>query len=303
MTLQQLKYVSMIEKCGSFSKAAQKLYVSQPGISNLVHSLEEELGITIFIRSATGITLTDEGRELLKLGNELLSGADYITEYFRSVDKNDRKSFSVSSQHYAFVVSAFEEFQKNIQSKHYTLSLNETQTSIVIENVAKQHSELGVIFKSDYTEKHLSRVLSDNNLEFNSIYTTKPHVFISKNHPLSKKSSVNIDDLMPYPCIFYDQSHDSPSFFSEELVLPDFRPDKILYISDLYISCHMMKNCNAYDIGSGILTESLADDFITIPIFGQAEITIGWISLKNCPLSPIAEYFITLMEKHVKCLK
>lgn len=47
MTLQQLKYVSMVEKCGSFSRAAQKLYVSQPSISNLVNALEEELGITI----------------------------------------------------------------------------------------------------------------------------------------------------------------------------------------------------------------------------------------------------------------
>ena len=47
MTLQQLKYVSMVERCGSFSKAAQKLYVSQPSVSNLAHGLEEELHITI----------------------------------------------------------------------------------------------------------------------------------------------------------------------------------------------------------------------------------------------------------------
>ena len=46
MTLQQqLKYISMVEKCGSFSRAAQKLYVSQPSISNLVNALEEELGL------------------------------------------------------------------------------------------------------------------------------------------------------------------------------------------------------------------------------------------------------------------
>ena len=42
MTLQQLKYVSMVERCGSFSKAAQKLYVSQPSVSDLVHGLEEQ---------------------------------------------------------------------------------------------------------------------------------------------------------------------------------------------------------------------------------------------------------------------
>ena len=72
MTLQQLKYVSMVERCGSFSKAAQKLYVSQPSVSNLVHGLEEELGITIFERTSSGVIITNEGRELLKLGNKFL---------------------------------------------------------------------------------------------------------------------------------------------------------------------------------------------------------------------------------------
>lgn len=72
MTLQRLKYVSMVERCGSFSKAAQKLYVSQPSVSNLVHGLEEELGITIFERTSSGVIITNEGRELLKLGNKLL---------------------------------------------------------------------------------------------------------------------------------------------------------------------------------------------------------------------------------------
>ena len=67
MTLQQLKYVSMVERCGSFSKAAQKLYVSQPSVSNLVHGLEEELHITIFQRTPSGVVITNEGRELLKL--------------------------------------------------------------------------------------------------------------------------------------------------------------------------------------------------------------------------------------------
>lgn len=62
MTLQQLKYISMVEKCGSFSKAAQKLYVSQPSVSSLVHALEEELGITIFTRSSSGIAMTNEGQ-------------------------------------------------------------------------------------------------------------------------------------------------------------------------------------------------------------------------------------------------
>ena len=77
MTLLQLKYISTVAKCGSFSKAAQVLYVSQPGISKMVCALEEELGITIFVRSAAGITLTAEGTE--EQVRALLDGIGAIT--------------------------------------------------------------------------------------------------------------------------------------------------------------------------------------------------------------------------------
>ena len=76
MTLQQLIYVSMVERCGSFSKAAQKLYVSQPSVSNLVHGLEEELHITIFQRTPSGVVITNEGRELRRFPLLTITAAD-----------------------------------------------------------------------------------------------------------------------------------------------------------------------------------------------------------------------------------
>lgn len=45
-------------------QSAQKLYVSQPSVSDLVHGLEEELHITIFQRTPSGVVITNEGREL-----------------------------------------------------------------------------------------------------------------------------------------------------------------------------------------------------------------------------------------------
>ena len=55
MTFQQLTYVVEISKCGSINKAAQKLFLSQSGISTAVRELEEELGIQFFVRSNRGV--------------------------------------------------------------------------------------------------------------------------------------------------------------------------------------------------------------------------------------------------------
>lgn len=197
-------------------------------------------GITIFTRSSTGIAITNEGRELLKLSNRLLRDADYISEYFHSDTEQEKPSFFLSSQHYDFVVSAFEEFVGGIDADRYTLGLNQTQTAAVIEDVRKQYSDMGVIFLSDVNRRHMLKVLEDNNLEFHSVSRAAPHAFLSVEHPLAKRESVTPEELMDYPCIVYEQDGDSPGFFSEEMMLPNFYPRKVVYISDLYVSTALM---------------------------------------------------------------
>ena len=299
MSLQQLKYVSMVEKCGSFSRAAQKLYVSQPSISNLVNALEEELGITIFTRSSTGIAITNEGRELLKLSNRLLRDADYISEYFHSDTEGPKPTFFVSSQHYDFVVSAFEEFVDGLDAERYTLGLNQTQTAAVIEDVRKQYSDLGVIFLSDVNRRHMMKVLEDNNLEFHAVTQAAPHAFLSVTHALAKRESVTPEELMDYPCIVYEQNADSPGFFSEEMMLPNFYPRKVVYISDLYVSTALMRSCNAYDIGTGVISPRLAREVACVPIDTDDRVDIGWIGIRGRMLRPIERAFLDCMTRQL----
>ena len=65
MTLQQLHQVITIAESRSMNEASRKLFVSQPNLSAVVRELEEEAGITIFIRSNRGIVLTPEGEEFI----------------------------------------------------------------------------------------------------------------------------------------------------------------------------------------------------------------------------------------------
>lgn len=61
MTLQQLRYVTAVAETGAISKAAQKFFISQPSLTNSLHELEQELGLTIFHRTNRGAVLTPEG--------------------------------------------------------------------------------------------------------------------------------------------------------------------------------------------------------------------------------------------------
>ena len=72
MTLQQLQQVITIAESKSMNEAAKKLFVSQPNLSSVVRELEEETGITLFIRSNRGIVMTPEGEEFIGYAKQVV---------------------------------------------------------------------------------------------------------------------------------------------------------------------------------------------------------------------------------------
>ena len=103
MNFQQLNYVVEISKCGSINKAANKLFLSQSGISTAIRELEEELGIQFFVRSNRGVEFTPDGREFLGYAASLLEQKQWIeTRYGEERNAAPATHLSVSSQRYPF---------------------------------------------------------------------------------------------------------------------------------------------------------------------------------------------------------
>ena len=65
MTLQQVRYITTVADTGTITEAAKKLYISQPSLTNAIHELEKEMGLTIFNRTNKGIFISSEGEEFL----------------------------------------------------------------------------------------------------------------------------------------------------------------------------------------------------------------------------------------------
>jgi DNA-binding transcriptional LysR family regulator len=298
MTLLQLKYISTVAKCGSFSKAAQELYVTQPGISKMVRSMENELGITIFVRSSSGITLTAEGRELLNMGNRLLNDAEHITQHFRHDVPRERETLNVSCQHFCFVVDALSNLQNKSVSDSYIYKLLIVENPEVIQHVASKESELGVLFMGNHNQKFMERSFEENGLEYHELIKSTPYVFLHESHPLASREKISLEDLQEYPCIMYNLNMDSPSILHEEFFITDFYPKKVNIVSSLYQSVQVMTQCGGYDMGCGVISPSnKALGIIKRPVDGfDMELSIGWIHRKYQELSPIAVKFVKELE-------
>lgn len=295
MTLQQLKYFIVIAESGSFGKAAQKLYISQPTMSSVVRELEKELDTEIFVRTPKGVLLTESGKELYRYAVDIIEKKDEILDHFKNAGREKRQSLSVSSEHYSFVVEVLTTMANEMSSDKYVLRLKETNMMSAIEDVAKMRSDIGVIYKAVYSEKDISRVLEQSSLEFIPMKKIKPHVFLHKSHPLAKREFLRYRDLKPYLQVNYSLDENIPMFFSEEINNSSHIPDRNIYTSDLFTSVSFLRECMAYDVGTGILSEDLKKEFTAIPLDSDEMITIGVLRHRSVPISAMSQKFIDLL--------
>ena len=82
MTVQQLKYILKVAEVGSITEAAKLLFISQPSLSNSIKETEKEAGITIFLRSRTGITLTKDGAEFLGYARQVIQQMELLEDRY-----------------------------------------------------------------------------------------------------------------------------------------------------------------------------------------------------------------------------
>ena len=88
MTLQQLRYITTVANTGTITEAAKKLYISQPSLTNAIHELEKEMGLTIFNRTNKGIFISREGEEFLGYARQVLEQTTILEDKYKKNGKS-----------------------------------------------------------------------------------------------------------------------------------------------------------------------------------------------------------------------
>ncbi|SUN29065.1 Methionine biosynthesis and transport regulator MtaR, LysR family [Streptococcus agalactiae] len=298
MRIQQLQYVIKIVETGSMNEAAKQLYITQPSLSNAVRNLETEMGIQIFIRNPKGITLTKDGMEFLSYARQILEQTALLEERYKG-DNTSRELFSVSSQHYAFVVNAFVALFNGTDMTQYELFLRETRTWEIIDDVKNFRSEIGVLFLNSYNRDVLTKLFDDNSLIATTLFTTTPHIFVSKSNPLANRKKLSMKDLEDYPYLSYDQGLHNSFYFSEEMLSQIPHPKSIV-VSDRATLFNLMIGLDGYTVATGILNSKLnGDEIVAIPLDVDDVIDIVYIRHDKANLSKMGQKFIDYLLEEV----
>ena len=300
MTLQQLKYVVTVAETGTITEAAGKLYISQPSLTNAIHELEREMQIVIFNRTNKGINLSKEGDIFLGYARQVLEQAEILEDKYKG-EGSGKKQFCVSTQHYSFAVNAFVDLIKKYGQEEYDFSLRETQTYEIIEDVAKMRSEIGILFLNDFNEKVITKILKSNALEFHELFVAKPHVFISRRHPLADHQIITNEELESYPYLSFEQGEHNSFYFSEEIFSASERK-KNIRVRDRATLFNLLIGLNGYTVCSGVIDKKLnGKDIIAVPLADESDMRIGYITHRKGMLSRLGTTYLDALSKYIGC--
>lgn len=298
MTLQQLKYVIEVANRGSINEAAKRLFITQPSLSNAIRDLEEELQFSIFERSNKGISLSKEGVEFLSYARQVVEQAELLENRYLNA-KPSPQHFSVSTQHYAFAVNAFVSLIQEYGLDEYEVALRETKTYEIIEDVKSLRSEIGILYVNEFNEKVINKMLKEAKLQFNSLFTAKPHIFISIKNPLANQTIVTMDQLQQYPYLSFDQGEYNSFHFSEE-ILSTISHKKSIRVTDRATLFNLLIGLNGYTISTGVLSADLnGNEIIPVPLDCEETIHVGWISHKNAVLTKLGSAYIEALKRAI----
>lgn len=188
MELIQLKYFKTVAQSGKISEAAQSLFVSPPALSTSISRLEKELGVALFDRTGNKITLNQQGQIFLRYVNQIFSNLECAKTELKQSLMQQRQHISiasVASTQWVDLITAFTQ-----ESPDFTLSCTSmTRAELSGTGLQAQHNFL---FASDDDIPSFYM----NELESTALFQDKPVVMVHPDHPLAKKDSVDLRDLV-----------------------------------------------------------------------------------------------------------
>ena len=155
MQIKQLEYLVKIVECGSISRAAEQLYITQPNLTKAISNLEREYGIRLFNRKARGVELTADGKEFMRYARKVIAAADALDSNFMMQKKEQRAELFLAAHQFDFIydclLKTYEVFAE--QSVHF--SLIETDRSDVVQQVLDGNADIGFCVRNDADAKSM----------------------------------------------------------------------------------------------------------------------------------------------------
>ena len=296
MKIQYLQYALEIAECGSINKAADKLQLSQPNISSILKTLENELEFPVFSRTSQGVAVTPEGQHFLSCARRIIQEYEQISAIKTG---GTTRRFHLSAGHHSAIEEAFSllcaEFQDN---GRMDFSIRNTDPDSIIEDVYHNRSDLGILLLPRDNSDAVLSLCAKKGLVVTALRELCFNIHLRRDHPLLQDKSLNMNQLQDYP--FVDYSNNVLSSSPDLNRLGIINPDKKIVVDERDTRCHIVASTDAFSIGCS-LHPRIRDSYhwVCIPL---PDISYRMISVhrRNFGLTPEAKRYLQLLKQETE---
>lgn len=289
MTLLKMKYYITICESGSLTAASKTLFVTQPALSSMIQQLEKEYNLKLFERKNHGLFLTKDGEFLYKKAKELVDAYETLDKDLKDIAQSKytiRIGVPPMIGSFLFPKIYREYIEKHPDAK---FEIWEEGSLTIRKKIQNKSLDIGFSILNDNANEHYEK---EDIIETELLYC------VNKENPISKKTSLTIEDIKNESIILLREG-----FFQNQLInqmYVDVHQDpKIILISS---QLSVIRNFVKMNAGGAFLMRELLDsndsEIIGIPFKNKLILKIGLIWQKETQLHLGALDFINFLRKH-----
>jgi LysR family transcriptional regulator, low CO2-responsive transcriptional regulator len=189
----QLRAFHHVAISGGFSRAAERLGLTQPAISDQVRSLEKSYDLLLFDRQRRQVRLTPAGERLLEITLRLFDTEQQALELLsesRALRSGHLRIVADAAHHLLGVLAAFRERHPGVR-----VTIRAGNTESVVASLHGYEADIGI----------LGEIPEGREFEVVKLNSTPIIAFAAKHHPVAARRSISFDDLLGFPLVLREE--------------------------------------------------------------------------------------------------
>jgi DNA-binding transcriptional LysR family regulator len=292
MEMRQLKYFLQISKDKSFSKAANKLFITQQALSQSIKKLECELGISLFERSKNGVELTEISKLIVVDIDDFVKRYDMLYDIIRTKANIEKGSITVGVPPgivYYFIPNILMPFRHAYPD--IQINVVEVPDIICEQKVLEGIFDIGCSVGPDVSE----------DLVFIPSIKRSSFLLVHKDNPLSEKEFINFEDLKDEPIVTFEEHFKRYHSFIRRCNMAGFQPHILYQSTMLDVLAGLVGENRAVSCFMSDFAHQYAKDPIRlVPFAGldEYEWVAGFIIKRNLTSNRAVNIFLDFLKNH-----
>jgi len=285
MELWQLRTFCEIADTLNFTKASERLNLTQSAVSHQIKSLEDELGVKLFVRGKRGVKLTDAGRSAVESSRKILDEAESMRQ--RVADREQalagivRVAAATQALVYLFA-PLFEDFMDS-----------HDRVELVFRTTANTEQTIDDILEGVADVGFASMAVYSPTLEVIELFTDELVLVVGKKHRLSGRKRVSIDDIQMERWILFERGASIRRATDDFFKTVQVKPEKALESNDTYFVKLMVE----HGLGVSLMPSWTVKEELKLGRLAQVRIkghslerSVAMVSLKGLKSAPIRAF-------------